>query len=157
MPQIKLVPIKMSKKNLDPKRYRDALKNAQDEAELGVIEDYKKTTKTWNHKPNFLSVRAKSTITIFTNDEIYEYVSEGTKAHLIFPKNAKALRFSSKFRAKTRPRVIGSGQGSKSGKVVYSQGVIHPGTKAREFHHIIGKKWIKKYPALIRAQLKTAQ
>lgn len=155
MPQIKLIPIKMPKKHLDPARYKAAIESAKDEAEIGVIEDYKKTTSTWTHKPRFFSVRARDTVTVFTDDKIYEYVSEGTKPHLIFPKRAKALRFAAKSRAKTRPRVIASGQGSKSGKVIFSKGVIHPGTTAREFHRIIGEKWSKKYPTIMRKHLKT--
>jgi len=156
MPQIKLVPIKTRKGLLDPKKYKQALKDAREEAEMGVLEDYRKTTRTWAHQPPFYSVIARESIIIFTPDKIYEYVSEGTRAHLIFPKRARALRYRANFRAKTRPQVISSSQGSKSGKVIFSKGVIHPGTKARLFHETIGKKWIKKYPSLVNAQLRKA-
>lgn len=156
MPQIKLVPIKVKKDHLSPKRFKQAIERAKDEAEIGVLDGYYKTTKTWKHAVRFYSVRARDTLTVFTDDKIYEYVSEGTKPHLIFPRRAKALRFSAKSRAKTRPRVIASGQGSKSGKIVFSKGVIHPGTQAREFHKVIATKWEKKYPTIMRAQIKLA-
>ncbi len=154
MSQIKLIPIKTKKSLLDPKKYQRALKDARDEAEIGVIGDYRKTVSTWDHKPPFYSTRARDSIIIFTPDKIYEYVSGGTKAHLIFPRRAKALRFRSTFRPKTRPQVISSGQGSRSGKVIFSRGVIHPGSKARLFHETIGKKWIKKYPSLVNQYLR---
>lgn len=156
MPQIKLIAIKVKKDHLSPKRYKQALESAKDEAEIGVLDDYKKTTRTWTHQPKFYTVRARDTLTVFTDDKIYEYVSEGTKPHLIFPKRGKSLRFSANSKAKTRPRVITSSQGSRSGKVVFSKGVIHPGTTAREFHRIIAEKWIKKYPPIVNRHLKTA-
>lgn len=154
MPVLKLVPIKTKKGFLDPKKYQRALKDARDEAELGVIADYKKTTATWNHKPPFYSVQARESIIIFTPDRIYEYVSGGTQPHLILPRRAKVLRYRSKFRPKTRPQVISSSQGARSGRVIFSRGVIHPGTKARLFHETIGKKWLKKYPSLVNAHLR---
>ena len=44
------------------------------------------------------------------------YVREGTKPHTIYPKNAKALRFTAK------------------GEVVFAKKVNHPGTKANLYH-----------------------
>lgn len=156
MPQIKLIPIKVKPDHLSPKRYKQAFDAALDEAESGVLADYQKTVRTFTHKPPFYSTRSQGTLIIFTPDKIYNMLDAGTRPHLIFPKRARALRFRGRFRSKTTPRVIGSRQGSKSGKVVFSKGVIHPGTQAREFHKMISEKWIKKFPPILNRHLKTA-
>lgn len=62
---------------------------------------------------SFLGLRSRWTIG--SDVEYAPMVNDGTRPHLIRPKNAKALRF----------RV--------DGKVVYAKVVRHPGTRARPF------------------------
>lgn len=62
---------------------------------------------------SFFSLRPKAHV--FSDVEYAPYVNDGTRPHIIRPKNAKALRF----------RV--------GGQVVYARVVHHPGTKARPF------------------------
>jgi len=114
-------------------------------------EDYGAITKTWKHKPKIEVVVDLAgpgpTLLVGTDDEIYGYVDEGTRAHVIVPRRAKVLKFKSGYVAKTAPGVIGSTSGGPTGGDVYSAGVIHPGTKAREFEKTIKEKresWFKK-------------
>lgn len=65
-----------------------------------------KYTRTWTLRP-------KATIEV--NVEYAGYVHDGTRPHIIRPRNARALRF-----------VIG-------GRVVFAKVVHHPGTRARPF------------------------
>lgn len=62
---------------------------------------------------SFFGFRPKATIVFRV--EYAEYVNNGTRPHVIRPRNAQALRFR-----------IG-------GRVVYAKVVNHPGTKARPF------------------------
>lgn len=62
---------------------------------------------------SFFSLRPKAHV--FSDVEYAPFVNDGTRPHIIRPKNAKALRF----------RV--------NGQVVYARVVHHPGTKARPF------------------------
>lgn len=62
--------------------------------------------RTWTLRPQF---------TVFSNVEYAPMVNDGTRPHVIRPKNAQALRF-----------VVG-------GRVVYARVVHHPGTRARPF------------------------
>lgn len=64
-------------------------------------------------KTSFFSLRPK--ITVFSDVEYAPFVNDGTRPHVIRPKNAKALRF----------RV--------GGRIVYARVVNHPGTKPRPF------------------------
>jgi len=115
-----------------------------------IGEDFDATVSTWKHKPKFdqeFQQSAKSIRTFTgTSDEIYTYVSKGTRAHLIRPKRAKMLAFQGGiYTAKSMPGVLQARSGGPSGDMVYSRGVKHPGTKARNFDEAIAKKWEKSY------------
>lgn len=62
--------------------------------------------RTWTLRPQF---------TVGSNVEYAQMVHDGTRPHIIRPRNARALRF-----------VVG-------GQVVYARVVHHPGTRARPF------------------------
>jgi hypothetical protein len=91
---------------------------------------------------------------VTTDDEIYNYVDKGTRAHIIRPRNANVLAFQGGYQAKTMPRVIASRPGGRSGPTVYAMEVHHPGTKAREFSKIIHAKWEKQTANRMRLALK---
>ena len=44
------------------------------------------------------------------------------------------------------PNKIASTQASISGDIVYRKAVKHPGTDARNFPDVIGKKWQREWP-----------
>ena len=125
-----------------------------------VRKDFDATTRTWKHdakfENEFESNQRKIRFFTGTDDAIYGYVSGGTKPHIIRPKRAKALRFMGTYSAKTMPGVIGSNSGGSSGATVFSQGVQHPGTKARKFPEAVEKKWKRPFPKRIRAALDRA-
>jgi hypothetical protein len=147
-------------KQIKPGRLKvDAMRlellNEMRKAGTAIRKDFEKTTKTWEHKPKFtqeISLTGPGpTILVGTDDEIYGYVSRGTKPHPIFAgyytgkSDKKVLAFGSKFKAKTRPGVIGSSSGGSSGKMVFTPFVQHPGTKPRKFEEAIEKKWRKQF------------
>lgn len=123
-----------------------AIEDSAKVVEKGILKDYEATTRTWDHKVNFraemtINPNGGVSITVDTDDEIYTFVHEGTKPHVIKPKAGKRLRFQGTYTAKTVPGVIQSKQGGASGEFVYSAGVNHPGTKARNFTKPIFAKW----------------
>lgn len=131
----------------DPQKLARAVANALDGAAKGALVDFKVTTQTWQHQPEFdIQEPSADRRVVGTSDEIYGYVSGGTKPHVIVA-HGKALAFpGGKFRAKTQPRVIGSGAGSKGGAIILRPKVNHPGTTAREFDEAIAEKWQKELP-----------
>lgn len=143
-------------KAIKPRRFRSeaftqAITAAAHEAGKEIKKDFEATTKTWNHKPQFVKeVDTKASpvqVLVGTDDEIYRYVDEGTKPHPIFAgiytgkSNKRALAFPSAFTPKTKPNVIGSSQGSKGGSMVVVPYVQHPGTEPRNFDKVILRKW----------------
>lgn len=147
--------VKPSKMRIDAFRleFLSALKKAGRE----VVKDFEKTVATWNKKPAFLVAVSLTgpgpILEVYTEDEIYKYVSRGTKPHLIWAgyytgkSDHKVLAFPSSSTPKTRPGFIGSGAGSRSKSTTYRPYVQHKGIKARKFEEAIAKgrmSWFKK-------------
>ena len=137
-------------KSIKPGKLNDAAMRAVIEAEAvrvadDIEKDFKRTTKTWSRKVKFAKIIAlgkdKIEILVGSDDEIYRYVNEGTQAHVILPKRYTHLRFKDTFTAKTQPGVVDARPGGSSGSDVYSRGVIHPGTQARNFDDAIATLW----------------
>jgi hypothetical protein len=123
-----------------------AVTNGLDAAAAGALEDFKVTTQTWEHQPEFTIEKHQDSRIVGTDDEIYGYVSGGTRPHVIVA-HGKVLAFpGGGFRPKTRVRYIGSNKGSKGGAVILRPKVNHPGTDAREFDQAIAEKWGNELP-----------
>lgn len=135
----------------DPQKLARAVTNALDGAAEGALIDFKTTTATWSHKVAFQIDKSRPDRRIVgTDDEIYGYVTEGTKPHVIVA-HGKALAFpGGGFRPKTRVRSIGSNKGAKGKGVVFRKVVHHPGTTAREFEDVIAEKWQKELPVTMQ-------
>lgn len=111
----------------------------------GIEKDFRATTRTWNTKPPFRQhgphLRAGALVgEVGTSDEIYGYVTGGTRPHIIVPRRSRLLRFRTGYRAKTAPRYIGSRAGGAFGPFVTARVVHHPGTAAREFESEIADR-----------------
>lgn len=135
----------------DPQKLARAVANALDGAAKGALEDFKVTTATWQHKVDFtIDSPGADRRVVGTDDDIYGYVSGGTRPHIIVA-HGKALAFpGGGFRPKSRPRYIGSNKGSKGGAVIFRPVVHHPGTTAREFDEAIAEKWQKELPVTMQ-------
>lgn len=134
--------------------------NAMRKTGRKIQKDFEKTTATWKRKPSFTMLvsltRPGPTLVVGTDNEIYGYVDQGTKPHIILPKNSPYLVFKSGFSPKTRPRVIGSSPGKTFGDTIISRGVIHPGIAPREFSITIQKKWQSPFKRDMEKAMKTA-
>jgi len=132
-------------KPINEKRLLKALETACNQTLRSMQKDFQKTTRTWNTPVTFVVVKMTPNGQDLegatgTDNKIYLYVTRGTKPHIIRAKNGKVLSFPSKYRAKTRRRVIRSYTGGGSGARRYAKEVKHPGTQAREFEEEIADK-----------------
>lgn len=127
--------IKPQKMNVDA--IRAEIEAALEKEGKEVKQRYEKTTATWKHKPKFEILTDVSgdeaQVLVGTDDEIYGYVDQGTRPHVISARRAPTLAFQTGFQPKTKPRQIKSYRGKKFGPRVFPRQVRHPGTKAREF------------------------
>jgi hypothetical protein len=134
-----------------------AVETGMDAAAEGVRVDFYTTTRTWTTvKPKFNVTRQRFVRTVSTANNIYGYVSGGTKPYTIKPKGGRSLAFNSPFRAKTQRGFIGSGAGSKGSNTTFAKEVHHPGIKAREFAETIGKKWEKELAKTVQRAIDSA-
>lgn len=107
--------------------------------ELRVLFD--RSTHTWSarSKPDVRTrIRISSAGGVTSVDseaeaigDVFRFVSEGTRPHIIAPRRAKALRFQKGYLAKTTPNQLRSKAGGPFGDTVFSRLVRHPGTAPR--------------------------
>lgn len=138
---------------LDPKKLIRGIENGLTASAKAALVDFSVTTQTWTNRPDFTIDEQPGQRTISTDDEIYGYVNDGTRPHIIEAKNAKALAFGVPHAAKTAPRVIGSTAGRRGNTIVKVKRVNHPGTDAREFDQEIADKWEDKLPVTVQRAL----
>jgi hypothetical protein len=127
--------------------------------------DFDKTHKTWKRKPKFVKSgpkrsRGRLIGHVGTDNKIYGFVSKGTrKDYPIFPRRpGGVLAFpGGKYKAKTRPRVIGSRAGGARGPTRFAKHVLkHPGIKARDFDKEIAKRRQKNFVTIVKKNLMQA-
>jgi hypothetical protein len=87
--------------------------------------------------------------------QIFRYVDEGTRPHIIRPKKPGGrLAFQPGYSARTAPIAqFNVGTGKKSGDKIYRMEVHHPGSKARKFTRTILDKAIAKIPQYTREEM----
>lgn len=124
----------------NPARMTKAVRAGLDDAAKEAKADFESTTATWSHQPTFVMDQGTFSVKITTDDDVWNMLEQGTRPHIIVA-HGRALRFSSGYRAKTRPGFIGSTSGGTSGATVFRRVVHHPGTKARGWSALIAKKW----------------
>ena len=148
--------------------FRLAFLNEMRKVGTEIKADFNKTTKTWTKSPDFkfdvqISLAGGPQVEVYTENEIYGYVDEGTEPHDIWPgfytgkSKKKVLAFASKSTPKTIPGVIGSGPGSRGKVDTFRPYVQHPGTKARNFSKEIQKIWEPKFKTRMEKALSQAR
>lgn len=126
----------------DPRRMAQVMTNQMNGIAQSIKVDFEVTSQTWDNPASFTIEAPRTWVRIIsTDDGIYSMLNAGTRPHRILPKSGGVLRFQTPFRAKTRPNSISSGSGSVGSNEVYSRGVNHPGTEARNWDKTIAKKW----------------
>jgi len=134
---ISLTPIKLPRRLLaDPVRVFRVVENALTGTALAVKVDFDTTTRTWKNRPKFTIKRSKLRRLVYTNSDIYRFVSRGTRVRYAV--------MTDNFIAKTQPGVIGSRAG-RGGLLAFTKRPL-PGIKARRFEPTIKQKWDKEFP-----------
>lgn len=136
---MKLIAITPKKEIFDLPGFHKKAVAALNRTNNTILSDFKKTTRTWNHKPVFKQRKARHFLvaSTYTNDRIYYFITRGTPI--------RRAVMTSDFRAKTSPRIIGSGRG-RGGVAFISKKISRPGIKAREFDDEIAKR---RQPVLV--------
>lgn len=146
--------------------FREEVTREADAIRRDMLDDFKRTTATWEHKVKFTSkVQSGAavggvSVAVSTTDKIYRYVDQGTKRHPIpkkpFPKKGKRLWFQTGYKAKTSPNVILSTPGGPVGPFVPARQVMHPGTAPRNFSKVIKQSYTKEFRRRVQNALDRA-
>jgi hypothetical protein len=111
--------------------------------------DFQSSVKDWKTKVDFdKEVRTKNNAIEGeegTDNDIYRFVSAGTKRHYVAPRRAKVLAFKPNYKTKSVAGTIPSRSGGASGNMAFSKGHYVSGIKAREYPKQIAKKRMKDF------------
>ncbi len=137
----------------DPAKLSRALTNTMNGVQKDIKIDFAVTTQTWKEQVDFM-VSSPSTWTrrVSTDNTIYAFVNDGTRAHEIRPKG-RLLRFTTPFTAKTVPNQILSRSGGSGSTPAVARAVHHPGTKPRAFDKAIKDKWDRQFGTIMQRAL----
>ncbi len=123
----------------DDKAFRADLRRINQAEARAMKRSFQRTTRTWEHEVTFrqmTEIEPEPTVLVYTTDEIYGYVSGGTRVR-------RAL-MSRDFSPKTRPGVLDSRPG-RGGVVFISRKLNRPGIQARRFPELVEEKHLKGY------------
>jgi len=148
--------IKPSAKAINFSRFAPVAKLGLKDAAEAAKADFEKTTATWQHKPTFVIKEQPTGFLVGTEDDIWNMLDTGTRAHLIIARRAKRLRFSPGGTPKTRPGFVGSVSGSAGSGAVFPLVVHHPGTTARSWSKLIAAKYRVQLQRYISARIREA-
>ena len=127
-----------------PKKVFDlALKNAAKDMEQNIKGDFEHETSWWKTPPTFdskMSVRSgEAKVTVYTENEVFKFLDEGTKAHFIRPVRAKVLHWV-----------------APDGENAFSKGHMVSGIKPRKITEKVEKKNVKLMKEVFRYYLNEA-
>ena len=152
-------------KSIKPAKLREkdmrlAMLNSMRRTGTKIKKDFEKTTDTWERKPKFdilISLTGPGPVVLVdTDDQVYNWVSKGTKGPYMIPKAGPGLlAFRPGYHLKTVPNVLGSRAGGAYGeKIIIHKQVEHPGIKARNFDKMVQKIWDKKFKREMEATMR---
>jgi len=156
---VKLIPITPTKDLFALAAVARAIRTAHRNTAEDAQQDLAKTVAGWDRQVQFAITTIPDGFLVTTDDEIWGFVDQGTKPHLIpaiVPVNKKAITILGPGRPKTAPRVIGSGSGAKGPIVAIrkrTKPIQHPGTEARAFSETLQDKYNDELPRRIDAAL----
>lgn len=138
---------------------RDVTQRANKEIAAEMKDDFARTTASWNTRPAFtqrtVNDPLSSSVAVGTDDQVWKWLDQGTKAHGIQPKGpGYPLKFQwggkGSYIAKTTPGQLTSQGGGPSGPTVRRMWVWHPGTRPRFWSVLLQRKWNEQAPVVYR-------
>lgn len=121
---------------------KDALIDGLDSAAEKVQKDFDSSASTFEEKPDFTpsTVALGRQIDVYTTDENYSRISEGTSTHTIYAKLGGWLVFMAGSKPKTKPGRLKAGAGEKGTELVFAKKVRVAGIKPRLFDVLVTDK-----------------
>ncbi len=154
------------KKKLKASKVRLNLLNTMRAEGRIVKREFEKTTASWEGaKPTFkilISLKGGEAVVLIgaagnpKGAQKWQWLNDGTEAHVIQAKNVPHLIFQDGrgFKPKTKVKTFSSGPGANIGAIVSKKQVIHPGIKARDWTGEISRLRRKRFS---KAMQKAAQ
>lgn len=142
----------------------DALLEALTEGLTEVGEEMKATYEglvaPWSNPPKFeilVEARGELSVVVGTNDQIFQWVNDGTAPHVITPRpenKTGRLHYQTTFTPMTqRGFLVTNASGGKSGPWAHPARVFHPGVEPRNFDQQVAEEFQPELEKVIRRVL----
>jgi hypothetical protein len=131
------------------------LQDALDQGAANAEALLARPTTSWKHKAPMHTERGPWWRASGTDDDIYGYVSKGTKAHVIRARKGGRLAFGPST-PKTRPGSLTGSAGSRGPVDTFRRQVHHPGTKARRFDKLAAEELRATWPKIVQRNIDEA-
>lgn len=153
--RIKITPIQPRNKMAEPEAISAAIERALDRNAAETLAEYQKTVATWETQVNFTIHKTKYGRSVGTRNKIFGYVDQGTRPHIIRPKQSGGvLRFATGGTPKTKPKILNSYKGRQGNQWRSAKQVQHPGTEARRFSAVITTHARQRQARYVNQELK---
>lgn len=136
------------------KRIQDYMKSwMEQDVKPHFLERFEIVVMNWQTRVEFAARKyfdsnaLRLTVHPTVGKEIWGYVSQGTRPHVIVPKGPWPLQFKTGYKPKTLPPAKFGGPGIATGPMVAAWKVQHPGSEGREFEKNImedEKPWFRR-------------
>ncbi|HKZ42221.1 MAG TPA: hypothetical protein VJ044_14760 [Candidatus Hodarchaeales archaeon] len=133
--------------------------SAVHKAEREIKKRFQGTTKGFKHEVIFeslISLKGGPSVYVYTNDQIYQWLNDGTPPHDIPAKDDGLLSFQVGYTSKTVPGSLTTRAGSKFGPRIRKKIVHHPGFEARDFDKMIEEEYRPRFKKLAEEAMRNA-
>lgn len=153
---ITVTPILTDTSRFDPNRLRKAIKPGILNPLVNItVGDFNSHVAHYSSSPTVEKEVREFDATVGVSDRFVTMVNFGTRPHVIRPRDpGGVLAFQIGYTPKTRPGVIPSRPGGRSGETVFARKVNHPGTEPRRVDLAVQQK---NQPIAVRLARRTLQ
>lgn len=158
------VTVSLPKVKFATKKWVEEIARSQRQHSVPALRSlFQQTVKGWSQKPSFgwsqIRTSDEMIISMYPTGpgaDTWNLLDSGSPPHYIKPKRVGGkLKFQPGYRASTSPGSLISKRKYRSGKVIYEDGVNHPGFKARNFTETIADEYYKKFSADMQEAINT--
>lgn len=135
---------------LDEKKFLRRVSRTNQRFAKRAKRSFRRSTRTWDHAVKFhqKTNRQDLTVEVFTTDQIYFWISEGT--------SIRYATMTPDFVAKTRPGALDSGPGA-GGVAFVTRARPNPGIEARQFDRLVVERHQDDYQHALDRDLAAAE
>ncbi len=132
----------------DIKRVKQIIEENIEDISYTILEKFEETVSQWETEVIFEVDIEKEGGSVYTTNEVYKYVNDGTEPHAIVPNTASVLAFPTGYGGQTAkmPSLPKAPKAPTQnlGNMTFTKSVMHPGTEGKEYDKKVAEE-VERY------------